>query len=192
MASRKRYDLNRVAVESREQRAAAWTFPGKSGRDTVNGTDYIYSVIDENLGGRYLWEFVVRVPDARTGQLEVRPLTAPRSKTWAELPRRSVMFPFAKLGDARGKRYCKVWLAQPQGGGADARTKTGVRWEQRDALPRWFEPLRSRMRKKEKVNATKGSDGDALVIVVPADDHAAMIRLFFAMKVWVLKERFML
>jgi hypothetical protein len=67
-----------------------------------------------------------------------------------------------------------------------------VRWDQRDALPRWFEALRSRMRKKGKVNATKGSDGDSLVILVSPDDHAAMIRLFFAMKVWVLKERVVL
>jgi hypothetical protein len=194
MASRKRYDLDRVAVESREQRSATWTFPGKVGRDTVSGTDYIYSVIDENLGGHYLWEFVVRVPAARNGQVEVRPLTAPQLKAWAELPRRSVMFPLAKLGDARGKRYCKVWLAQPQSGRVrpDTRTKTGVRWDQRDALPRWFESLRSRMRKKERVNATKGSDGDSLVILVSADDHAAMIRLYFAMKVWVLKERVVL
>ena len=48
------------------------------------------------------------------------------------------------------------------------------------------------MRKKSKVRSTRGSDGDALVIVVSANDHAAMIRLFFAMKVWVLKERVVL
>jgi len=27
------------------------------------------------------------------------------------------------------------------------------------------------------------------VVLVPAGDHAAMIRLFFATKVWVLKEK---
>jgi hypothetical protein len=30
------------------------------------------------------------------------------------------------------------------------------------------------------------------VLLVPRGDHAAMIRLFFATKVWVLKERFAL
>ena len=45
------------------------------------------------------------------------------------------------------------------------------------------------MRLKQNVRPTRGTDGDALVILVPAGDHAAMIRLFFATKVWVLKER---
>jgi hypothetical protein len=188
MASRKRYDLDRVAVESREQRSATWTFPEGGERLPVSGTEHVYAVIDENLGGHYLWEFVVLVPDVRGEQVEVRPRLVPKLKAWAELPDRSVMFPLATLGDVRGRRYCKVTLARPQGGG----TKSGVRWEQRETLPRWFEPLRSRMKKKSKVRSTKGTDGDALVIVVPADDHAAMIRLFFAMKVWVLKERVVL
>jgi hypothetical protein len=44
------------------------------------------------------------------------------------------------------------------------------------------------MRLKRNVRPTRGTDGDALVVLVAADDHAAMIRLFFATKVWVLKE----
>jgi hypothetical protein len=188
MASRKRYDLDRVTVESREQRSWTWTFPGSTGREQVSGTEHVYAAIDENLGAHYLWEFTVLVPDARGEQVEVRPRSVPALKAWAELPDRSVMFPLATLGENRGKRYCKVTLARPQGGG----TKTGVRWENRDSLPRWFEPLHRRMRKKSKVRSTRGSDGDALVIVVSANDHAAMIRLFFAMKVWVLKERVVL
>jgi hypothetical protein len=188
MASRKRYDLDRVTVESREQRSATWTFPGSNGREPVSGTEHVYAAIDENLGAHYLWEFAVLVPDARSEQVEVRPRTVPALKAWAELPDRSVMFPLATLGETRGKRYCKVTLARPQGGG----TKSGVRWENRDTLPRWFGPLRSRMRKKSKVRSTRGTDGDALVVLVSAGDHAAMIRLFFAMKVWVLKERVVL
>jgi hypothetical protein len=45
------------------------------------------------------------------------------------------------------------------------------------------------MRLKQNVRPTRGTDGDALVVLVSAGDHAAMIRLFFATKVWVLKER---
>ena len=45
------------------------------------------------------------------------------------------------------------------------------------------------MRLKQNVRPTRGTDGEVLVVLVPSDDHAAMIRLFFAMKVWVLKER---
>jgi len=64
-----------------------------------------------------------------------------------------------------------------------------VRGDERGDLPAWFDALRSRMRVKKKVKNTKGTDGDALVVLVSAGDHAAMIRLFFATKVWVLKER---
>jgi hypothetical protein len=48
------------------------------------------------------------------------------------------------------------------------------------------------MRLKKNVRPTRGTDGEALVVLVPAGDHAAMIRLFFAMKVWVMKERIVL
>jgi hypothetical protein len=44
------------------------------------------------------------------------------------------------------------------------------------------------MRTKSRVRGTRGTDENALVILVDPDDHALMIRLFFAMKVWVLKE----
>jgi hypothetical protein len=80
-----------------------------------------------------------------------------------------------------------VALADPRG----EKSKSVVRADQRGELPAWFTPLRSRMRKKEVVRTTRGTDGNSLVILVP-DDHASMIRLFFATKVWVLKEGFTL
>ena len=63
-----------------------------------------------------------------------------------------------------------------------------IRWDQRRELPRWFEGLERRMRTKERVRSTRGTDGNTLVVLVDPDDHEAMIRLYFAMKVWVLKE----
>ena len=44
------------------------------------------------------------------------------------------------------------------------------------------------MRLKKNVRPTRGTDGESLVVLVAPDDHAMMIRLFFATKVWVLKE----
>jgi hypothetical protein len=38
------------------------------------------------------------------------------------------------------------------------------------------------------VKPTRGTDANALVVLVPAGDHAAMIRMFFATKVWILSE----
>jgi hypothetical protein len=109
----------------------------------------------------------------------------PNVKVWAELPDRSITFSRATKGDARGKWYCQVALADPTG----ARSRDIVRGDERGALPAWFDALRSRMRVKQNVKNTKGTDGEALVVLVSAGDHAAMIRLFFATKVWVLKER---
>ena len=65
-----------------------------------------------------------------------------------------------------------------------------MRTDERDLLPKWFDALSHRLRAKESVRRTKGTDGSALVALVQDDDHEMMIRLFFAMKVWVLKEGF--
>jgi hypothetical protein len=180
----KRYRLDKVTVEPGEQRAATWTFAGEA----VSGTEYSHSVIDGNFDGRNLWEFIVRVPKDRGQRIEVRPRTTPGQKVWAELPDRSLTFAKATLGDARGKWYCPVALADPTG----RRSRDLVRGDERSRLPKWFDALHGRMRLKHNVRQTRGTDGDSLVVLVPSEDHAAMIRLFFAMKVWVMKEGFSL
>jgi len=81
-----------------------------------------------------------------------------------------------------------VALADPTG----RRSRDIVRGDERRLLPRWFDGLKGKMRVKEKVRTTRGTDGQALVLLVPPDDHVSMIRLFFATKVWILKERFAL
>jgi hypothetical protein len=193
MASRKRYRLDQVVVEPGEVRKARWSF-FKGGRQApVRGNEYVYGVTDGNLAGRNHWEFVVRVPDDSDGRVEIRPLSTPPMQTWKALTYRSLQFQKATKGDARGKRYCKVALAVPPAGRAKEdprgnRTKHMIRGNQRRLLPRWFEPLQGRMRTKERVRSTKGTDGNQLVVLVNPDDHAMMIRLYFAMKVWILKE----
>ncbi len=181
MASRKRYRLDRVTVEPGDSRSATWTFAG----EPVTGTERSYAVIDGNFPARNAWEFIVRVPRARGGRLEVRPRSTPNLKVWAELTDRSLTFARATKGEARGRWYCQVALADPTG----SRTKDVVKGGERAQLPAWFEALKGRMRVKQNVRPTRGTDGQSLVVLVPAGDHAAMIRLFFATKVWVLKER---
>jgi hypothetical protein len=78
-----------------------------------------------------------------------------------------------------------VALADPTG----VRSRDVIRSDERGELPSWFDTLKGRMRLKQKVRTTKGNDGEDLVVLVRPDDHETMIRLFFAMKVWVLKER---
>ncbi|MDQ3138529.1 MAG: hypothetical protein M3Q93_13210 [Gemmatimonadota bacterium] len=180
MASRKRYQLNRVTVEPGGSRPATWTFAGQP----VTGVEQSYRVTDGNFATRNVWEFMVRVPKTRGERLEVRPRSTPSLKVWAELTDRSLTFARGTKGDARGRRYCPVALADPTG----ERSRTVVRGDERSRLPAWFSTLRGRMRLKQNVRTTRGTDGQSLVVLVPPDDHAAMIRLFFATKVWVLKE----
>jgi hypothetical protein len=193
MASRKRYRLDQVALEPGETRRAKWTF-AKGGRQApVKGTEHLYTVTDGNLSGRNKWEFLVRVPDDADGRVEIRPRSTPPTQTWKALTYRSIQFQKAPKGEARGKRYCKVSLAVPPKGRAKddprgTRTKDVIRGDQRRDLPKWFESLQGRMRTKESVRSTRGTDGNTLVILVQPDDHAMMVRLYFAMKVWVLKE----
>jgi hypothetical protein len=181
MAPRTRYQLDRVTVEPGEERASTWTFGGKP----MSGVEQTYIARDGNFRSRNEWEFVIRIPRDRDERIEVRPRTTPNLKVWAELPDRSLTFSRATKGDARGKWYCQVALADPTG----AKSRDIVRADQRQQLPRWFDALKGKMRVKENVRSTRGTDGQALVVLVPADDHAAMIRLFFATKVWILKER---
>jgi hypothetical protein len=181
MTRRARYHLDRVIVWPGEQRASTWTFGGQ----TKAGVEQTYAVRDENFPSRNEWEFVVRIPNGRDERVEVRPRSTPNVKVWAELPDRSLTFSRATKGDARGKWYCQVALADPTG----AKSRDIVRADQRSELPAWFDSLKGRMRKKQNIRSTRGTDGEVLVVLVPAHDHVAMIRLFFATKVWILKER---
>lgn len=181
MATRRRYQLDRVSVEAGEERASTWTFGG----EPMSGIERTYSVRDENFTSRNQWEFVVRTPSGRDARIEVRPRATPNVRVWAELPDRSLTFLRATKGEARGKWYCKVALADPTG----VKSRDVVRADERGELPPWFDVLKGRMRRKESVRPTRGNDGEDLVVLVAADDHRAMIRLFFATKVWILKER---
>lgn len=181
MTRRRRYRLDRVTAIPGEQRPSTWTFGG----NPVSGIEQGYIVEDGNFPARNRWEFVVRLPRDRDGRVEVRPRTTPNVKVWAELPDRSLTFSRATRGSARGFWYCPVALADPTG----LRSRTIVRGDARSELPAWFDPLKGRMRTKEKVRSTRGTDGESLVILVRPHDHLTMIRLFFATKVWILKER---
>ena len=180
---RRRYRLERVAAELKTERRSRWKI-----RDDppVAGIEYVYSVTDENYAQRNAWEFLVRVPAARNGTIEVRPSVVPNVRVWAGMDRRALMFERVTIGRYRGACYCKVALADSAGN----RTRLIARVDEKNKLPYWFRPLKARMRSKEATRRTRGSDGDSLVITVAADDHRQMIALFLAAKAWVLKERF--
>ena len=184
MASRTRYRLDRIEVAPLGSRPASWTFAG----DAVRGTEHTYVVIDRNLTSKNSWEFLVRAPEDPKGRIEIRPRTAPAHKAWEELTDRSLTFSPATPGPAPGRGELQVALAEPTGD----RSRTIVRHNERERLPHWFKDLAGTMRRKETVKVTRGTDSEALVVLVPAGDHAGMIRLFFATKVWILKEAIVL
>jgi len=168
MAPRKRYQLDRVTVEAGDSRPATWTFAGEA----MSGTERSYLVTDGNFTNRNTWEFVVRVPKARGMRLEVRPRTTPNLKVWAELTDRSLTFARATKGGASGRWYCQVALADPKG----EKTKDVVKGEERHKLPQWFDALQGRMRVKQNVRPTKGTDGQALVAVEEAVVAVILLR----------------
>ncbi|MEO8449516.1 MAG: hypothetical protein ABI647_06990 [Gemmatimonadota bacterium] len=180
MRTRTRYKLDRVDVTPVDSRPASWAFAGTP----LRGTELAFRVTDNNLSSRNQWAFIIRVPVDRRGRIEVRPRSTPNLKAWAELPDRSLTFSLATKGTARGKWYCQVALADATG----ERSKAVVHTDQRHELPHWFAALKGRMRRKEAVKATKGTDANALVVLIAAGDHTAMIRMYFATKVWILSE----
>ena len=179
--SRKRYSFDKLEMVKGEARKATWTFAGQQ----VAGQELAYTVTDHNFAARNQWEFIVRLPRARGARIEVRPRTAPNMKVWAELPDRSLTFARSTRPPHTGTFNCPIALADVTG----RRSRIVVRRDERELLPSWFGTLDRRMRAKESVRGTRGTDANALVALVPAGDYAAMIQLFFATKVWVLKER---
>ncbi len=183
MRTRKRHRLDRIQVTPLQSRPASWTFAGSP----LRGTELAYAVADSNLTSRNQWEFIVRIPTDRKGRIEVRPRTTPNLKAWAELHDRSLTFSLATRGTSRGKWYCQAALEDASG----ERSKTVINADDRHTLPHWFTGSKGRMRRKETVKPTKGTDANALVVLVAPGDHPAMIRLYFATKVWILSERIM-
>lgn len=188
MAKRRRYDIGKVEVWERDQRESIWEWRQEGKRRAVRGIDCIYDVKDQNFTGRNQWSFIVQVPDDRKDSIIVKPEVVPTKKVWSELHRRSVTFVRGTKTLYKGKRYCKVFLSDPSG----VKNRIGVYSSDRDDLPKWFKALRGRFRKKDIVTTTRGHDENALVLIVSPDDHEMMIRIFFAMRVWVLEERFQL
>jgi len=181
--SRRRYRFEQVKAELKANRRSQWKI---GDNPPAAGIEYVYSVTDANYWQRNSWEFLVRVPDSRDGSIEVRPSVVPDVRAWAGLDRRALLFERVTMGRYRGNCYCKVALADSTG----ERTRLIARVDEKDRLPYWFRSLRGRMRSKEAIRRTRGTDSQSLVITVPADDHEQMIALFLATKAWVLREQF--
>jgi len=151
-------------------------------REQTWGTDFIYRVVDRNFDRLNEWKFLIRVPED-PGQIVVQPQIVPGKKVFAGIGRRSIIFVRATKHPFRRRVYCKVHLAAPITG-----SWRGTSRGDRGQLPPWFKYFRHRMRLKETVTTTAGKDGfDQVITILPAD-HKRMIRVYFALRVWVLQE----
>jgi hypothetical protein len=173
------YDPQAVHVTSLGQRQATWEFQGQPRR----GTEHRYEAVDNNAHTYNHWEFLVRVPQ-QPGQVSVQPTKVPKSSL-AVLERRAVVFVPATKRRHKRMLYAKLFVSDPSG----KKNRIGLRGEDRHTLPNWFEYFGRGLRVKKTVTTTKGRDGESLVFLARPDDHERMIRLYFALRVWVLEER---
>ena len=183
MSRRKRYKAVDVEVKFEDALRSSWKWDNK----TISGSELVYTVIDHNFDRLNQWRFSVKVPQG-TGQIVVQPKSVPGKKAFAALERRSIVFMRATKNPHRRKLYCKANLADPTGEKNRLSTKRG----ERGLLPKWFEYFKPSMRLKHTVTTSAGNDGESQVVLVGPDDYERMIRLFFALRVWVLQESIVL
>ncbi len=179
MSRAPRFEIGRViATPMRVETGAYWEFS----RRVFSGEIHHYLAADGNLPGTGTWWFLVHVPDdlKKGGYVLLQAVDYPRIEAWTPIARTVINFAKATMPRFRGMVYAKIRLSDPEGG----HKFEGWTWKRRAALP---EDLRGfRLSVKRKVATTRGADGDALVAVLPRQDHVEMIRLFFATKVWPL------
>jgi hypothetical protein len=174
-----RYSFDKLAFVAGERRPATWTFAGKK----VAGHEHSYAVTDRNHTARNRWEFVVRVPHVAGGRIEVRPVQVPNDDAWATLDRYGLTFMPATRPGYTKDRYCLVSFPKTDGSG----TRSVLHQGDQAKLPYWLRHLGRRLIRKDKVRSTRGTDGHALVVLVPRDDYEGMIAMYLATKAWVLK-----
>ena len=175
-----RYRIDKVQVGQPQVRRGTWTFA----RLMTRGSEHIYQVVDGNHVQRNRWEFVVRVPDAATGRVQIQPVKVPNDTAYAGLDRRTLTFMRGTRPGYTSFRYCQLSLSRPGGEG----TRDVVHRGERGLLPYWLRRLGWRLRQKATVRRTRGTDARSVVVLVRPEDHQMMIRVFFASKVWILKQ----
>lgn len=172
------FDRDLVEISFLEEARGVWRFAGR----LCKGTKVQYDVDDYNYNMRNHWQFVVQVPDAWTkgNYIDVRPMVVPNRKVWAGLDRRALEFQRATIGRHRGKVYAKLAISDVSG----EKNKIVLKRDNKGFMPKWLREF-SPVQKKRVINSL-ANDGEHLVTVVDRENHAAMLKLFIALKPWVL------
>ena len=180
---RQAYKPSKLKVELKEQKSAKWQYDG-----IVKGTEFFYTVKDENFDRLNQWTFRIQVPDDAYAEIIVQPAKTPAKNVWAGIARSSIVFNRATREGYKSLVYCKMFLADPTGGN----TKKGTARGDRPEFPKWFQTFRWRMRLKKSLTTTRGHDYNAQVIFADRKNHSLLIKIYFALKVWVLASDYIL
>jgi hypothetical protein len=172
-----RYDL--VDILAKEKKPGCSDFHGRK----VRGTEYYYSVVDNNFKLKKRWEFKIFIPKKQTKGIYtvVIPTKVPNRTMWAGLERRPLTFNRATLGKYRRKQYATLSAADVSGVCNKKVLKKGNE-------PYWIKK-RFLITKKSSVTKTAGRDGGQPVAVVKKDDWFEKIYLYLALKPWILYKK---
>jgi hypothetical protein len=157
-------------------------------KSQLTGTIYEYEVEDQNFRSFNKWIFEVCVPNKfhSDAYILVKPTRHPQKPYWADTERQAVNFAQATTGAYRGQVYAKLNIADVTG----KKNKIGITKGKRSLLPVYIRKFSLRL--KKTVASTHGTDGNYQVAITQHYNHRAMIRLFFALKVWVMHDNFSL
>lgn len=178
----KRFDRDRVEIAFEEQREAVWRFQSR----VVRGEEFFYEVIDGNFASRNRWMFRIRVPNSLRGQtyMGVAPSRVPNRRRWAGLDRRSLQFRRGTIGKHRSRVYANLAISDFKG----EKNRIVLSSRDRPGLPSWLLPFRPLVR--HRVIRTRFDQDQTLVVSLKSDDHAGFIKLFLAVKPWILSAEF--
>ena len=190
MSGNSLYRIENLIVERLSVTNAEWNIKIDGGDCLIRGDEHRYAVEDRNYKRAFLWDFAVRVPSARSAYqgIVIRPISKSDRECWKHIHRRSIIFIPAENGNHAGKVYAKITIQDISG----ARNKVGTRRGERTTMPEWLQDQKWRMKLKSTVKDTRGTDGNAQVFLVQRFDYRRMIWLFFATKIWVAAEAYVL
>ena len=167
--SRKKYQRDRLEIESVGERKCFWRFRGP----LIKGKILLYDVIDRNFANGSKWLYEIRIPNDN-GYIGVRPIIWPNRKEWASLERRTLNF---KPNGKNAPYYCKAFVEDAPGG------KNRRLLPDNTKLPAWFRQYKNEIKKKGDIIKEAQKDKNHPIFVVR--EYKAMIEVYFALKVWV-------
>jgi hypothetical protein len=178
---RHQFKPEHVEVAFASEKKARWEFKGHISR----GLELLYEVKDLNYASRRDWTFMVRVPAHWGGDsyISISPLRIANREIWAGLDRRSLQFARGTIGRHRGRAYAKLSIADVTG----EKNRRVLSTEDRSGLPSWLYAFRP-VAKRRVIRS--GRDEASLVAVSDKKDYPRMIRLFLALKAWVLDREY--